>query len=145
MMPRCACGRARRRRATACQRCLDASAATARAKEPPTRWAADWRADGWFCIFPGGGRVVLARKINCRSIDLFSARATAIAGGAWSRAVDPFAAPWRMLSGSGELIELGPLLRSIADDCYCSEHFPAGCDFCQGMRLPDGAKEIHAR
>ncbi len=146
--PRCACGRARRQAATACQRCLEAEAATRRAAEPPRKWARDWRADGWLCVFIGG-RVIIAirgaqsdepeERDQQRGVVVSSARWQPIDGGRWASALDASSPSWSTF-GAAETIAIAPLLRAIARDCYCAS-FEDGCDFCNGRRLPDGAKE----
>lgn len=136
LRPRCACGKVRRQKAEACQDCLNAAEAARRAAEPPTRWARDWRQAGWLCAFVDGFAVIVPRLPGTGSVlAIGSARATPIDRGAWSLRVD--FEDWRRLPAGDPLAQN---LSAIARDCYCSSFPDTGCDFCNGTRLPDGAK-----
>jgi hypothetical protein len=136
IVARCSCGKRRRHKAAVCQSCLDSIEAEQRAKAPPTRWARHWRSDGWLCVFREG-QVILTPLMKA---DGAIAYTTAIDNGRWAYAVSVLEQPWRMLS-TAEYSELAPLFAAIRRDCYCSSFPDTGCDFCNGTRLPDGAKE----
>lgn len=134
--PRCACGRARRIAASACQKCLDIEDAARRAREPKRMWSRDWRAAGWLCaIF--GGRVYIAHR-DATTGAIANPRFTSIDGGRWAERVDATSEDWTMLAD----IAIYQRLKLISRDCYCTSFPATGCDFCNGTRLPDGAKEI---
>jgi hypothetical protein len=125
--PRCACGRARRKAAAKCQRCLDADHAAVLAAEPKTRWAREWRRLGFLCaIFDGAAHLV--ERVNGDIGDRMYV--LPIDGGRWSRVTE--LADWTETATTSRL-------HAIARDCYCSSFPDAGCDFCNGTRLPDGA------
>lgn len=134
---RCACGKVKRQKASACQDCLDKAAAEQRAREPEVKWSRDWRRDGWLCVFRNG-EVILTPQMKKDGALVFAAP---VERGAWAAHTDLFSAPWRMLN-KAEVAKLMPLLDLIRRDCYCSSFPSSGCDFCNGTRLPDGAKEI---
>lgn len=140
--PRCACGRARRKAAAKCQRCLDADRAAAKASEPAQRWAKDWRAidhqvafiDGRVYVTPlilrDGAPPELGAEIHYLEID----------AGRWSRFVE--LSDWKLAPPMARAGKLGERLRAIARSCYCVSFPETGCDFCNGTRLPDGATPL---
>lgn len=130
--PRCSCGRARRKAAAECQRCLDATTAAVKAAEPPRMWARDWRRAGFLCAIVDGCVHVVERvngdvgeRVHVQPIN----------GGRWSSVVDLAQWPTELTSKR---------VRAIARDCYCSTFPDTGCDFCNGVRLPDGAAAAEA-
>lgn len=133
--PRCACGRARRKSATHCQRCLDAADDAAMAAEPPRKFARQWRAEGWLVAFIDGSAYIAPRDGS--TFEIRAVRTTPIDGGRWHLATDAQREPWLQLSDI-ERARRAPLLRAIARDCYCSSFPQTGCDFCNGTRLPHG-------
>ena len=134
--PRCACGKVRRQRATHCQDCLDRIEAERIKMEPPARWSKDWRRDGWLCVFHRG--LVYLRRRGEPGGEI---HATDVDAGRWAYALSPAAFPWQTLRGTAAR-EAADLLDRVERDCYCSSFPSTGCDFCNGTRLPDGAKEI---
>jgi hypothetical protein len=126
--PRCSCGRARRNAAAKCQLCLDADDAARKASEPPRTWARDWRRSGFLCaMFDGYAHVV--ERVNGDIGE--RVYVLPINGGRWSSVVALAQWPTELTSKR---------IRAIARDCYCSSFPDTGCDFCNGVRLPDGAE-----
>lgn len=138
--PRCACGRARRKAAAKCQRCLDADRAAAKASEPAQRWAKDWRAIDHQVAFIDGRVYVTPLVLTAIGPELSGPdiHYLEIDNGRWSRFVE--LADWKLADRAGARDEkLRWLLRAIARSCYCTSFPETGCDFCNGYRLPDGA------
>lgn len=129
------CPRKRRKTAAACQLCLDVEEAAKRAAEPPRKFARQWRREGWLLVI-WSGQVVLG-PLTTNGVKLRSCRTTPINEGRWSSHIDPQREPWRQLNEAEAKI-LGPLLSAIVRDCYCHSFPTTGCDFCNGVRIPDG-------
>ena len=132
--PRCACGKVRRQRATHCQGCLDRIEAERIKMEPPARWSKDWRRDGWLCVFRDG-------RVYLKGRDGIFIHTAPVGQGEWAYATKLESPPWRQLRGD-EDVRVRAFLKLVQRDCYCSSFPDTGCDFCNGTRLPDGAKEI---
>lgn len=134
---RCACGRARRAAAEKCQRCLDTDRAAAIAAEPARLYARDWRRLGYLCAIIDGAVHLSVRLAGGAIHD--EVHVLPIDAGRWSRVVE--LADWTTGVDARRL----ELLRAIARDCYCVSFPETGCDFCNGIRLPDGKRQTVAR